>query len=1099
MITNQYLWLTHHSGLSNFDKGDELTDLYINEVIPDKGVYAMIDDMRTPTLNTTTSGIINGLRSIHKSGGVEFELKDFPLRPFNVFYGGLGKDCPTFGTPISSPFSFYNRRSLPKMKTPYQANANSFASNELVFPFIFDGGPDNSYRGTNHAFGNSGEIEELSINSGNPIFGHLTFNTANQDFSPMVFNGLAVYVYPRVANTDMKVGIRYDRNTFLVNQRLVGHFSLRPIPIFDGSSTPDLVIGENITISLDKMLNPNRTNKGSNNLYPDFITPSRFICKAGSVLELEEEATFIIENESGLVFESNSKIILAENSKIIIRSGCTFHAFDGCTLEVATGARIILEDNSFYCINPNLIYEGDNSSDIFRLGLNLGSTSPKLQPPYLVTPSSCSSVENFPLTFNCNSISIGGPASSFNLQKVGGAESSVSSPLSTSGLTDGQYHIISTNSTGLPGSYQSSFYIYGQSGAANFSSDHSFSNLVILNNNLSVSGGNIIIEPQTQVFVTGTPVNPTCAEPGFCPGYITGGDITLSGSARLDVRDGATFQGMCGNMWGGIAISDFAGLSAYNNMIFRDSYDGIETLGNEDNSDLIQLHVFNARFENNYKAIKQNDALDAFNFVRNSSFTSSHLTMKAPFNYSSGSPCLKFVSQRHLAYDHCMVNYGNLWNNSFANAQTGLEVGNASRGFNSVKNQFTNHYGKAIHLKSGSGVQLNFDQDVITLPNDLFFCEGDGETIPNFITPGSPYAKYGFFVEGLDNIPVIKSAVISGPTSFSSTGLFRNVGIYAHGGSFTTLTRCTLQNLNYGMVFYGSTASGTRTNSITENQFANNEQNLRFRNTYKSNFKLNLKCNTFTTPASPAPFTTRYGIWVEAGAEMPDIGGDLSPATPEKPAGNWWPVAGTTDPGIPPNWPITLNSGIDMEGWYSPIGWETVHNLTEDEWSYFQYKNEYLGPYFNPNGNPYFLPNIVDRVVRSRSDQVNSTAFVMDDACSNFGQILVFPTRPAISQDSTLTANVIAMQSGDQFLGQNIPNPSTSTTAIFYKFPDKSKRGRLEFFELGTGRIVKSIGIQVAGQGKIEFGLQGFANGIYGYRLFAEDKPVAWKKMIVAR
>ena len=281
---------------------------------------------------------------------------------------------------------------------------------------------------------------------------------------------------------------------------------------------------------------------------------------------------------------------------------------------------------------------------------------------------------------------------------------------------------------------------------------------------------------------------------------------------------------------------------------------------------------------------------------------------------------------------------------------------------------------------------------------------------------------------------------------------------------------------------------------IRQNTYADNETALRFESSYQANHKVTLKCNTFTTPSSPSPFTTRYGMYVEEGAEMPDIGGLGATVEQEKPAANWWPVDEDS-----PNYPVELNSGFDITGWFSPSGWETVHNLTENEWFYFRYKNEYVGPASNPNNDPYFQIEPVERLVRSRSDQINFTALEMDDACSNFEQILVFPTRPAVSLDSTFTDNIKAMEVEKNYLGQNIPNPASNSSIIFYKLPENAKKGRLEFFELGTGRIVRTIGIVMPGQGKIEFGLHGFSNGIYGYRLIAEDKPVGWKKMIVTR
>ncbi len=321
-------------------------------------------------------------------------------------------------------------------------------------------------------------------------------------------------------------------------------------------------------------------------------------------------------------------------------------------------------------------------------------------------------------------------------------------------------------------------------------------------------------------------------------------------------------------------------------------------------------------------------------------------------------------------------------------------------------------------------------------------------------------------------------------------------GIEYHQGMGLNITQSTLQNLNYGLVFYGSKSSGTRTNLITENNFLNNETSLRFKSSYQTNHKLTLKCNRFTTPTSPDPFNMRNGIYVEAGAGMPDIGGtglDINPL----PSANSWPVGGTNNSTISP-WPVTQLSGGNVNNWYSPTGWRTVHTATNSGWKYYGYKNEFIGNWLDLSSNQLFEFVPVNRIVRSNPNQVIPANQPFDDACTNFGQLLVFPTRIGVSQDSVLTEmSGIINHSKEAFLWQNIPNPASQTTVIPYFLPNGSKGGKLEIFELTSGRIVKSIGIPIAGKGQLEFSLQNFVSGIYGYRLLAEGKALDWKKMIV--
>jgi len=240
----------------------------------------------------------------------------------------------------------------------------------------------------------------------------------------------------------------------------------------------------------------------------------------------------------------------------------------------------------------------------------------------------------------------------------------------------------------------------------------------------------------------------------------------------------------------------------------------------------------------------------------------------------------------------------------------------------------------------------------------------------------------------------------------------------------------------------------------------------------------------------------RYGMHVEAGAGMPDIGGPgLVPDDP-LPAANWWPVAGTNNSTTSP-WPITQFSGRgNVDNWFSPTGWRTVHNLTTGFWNYFRYKNEYLVPYTNPSGGTNYFDQItVDRIVRSNLNQVIPANQPFDDVCSNFGQVLVYPTRMALNPDSTLTG--LRGQSSKHkvgYLEQNIPNPASQTTVIPYFLTKDSKGGKLEVFELNTGRIVKSVGIPISGYGQLEFSLHSIPSGIYGYRLLAEGKALDWKR-----
>jgi hypothetical protein len=343
----------------------------------------------------------------------------------------------------------------------------------------------------------------------------------------------------------------------------------------------------------------------------------------------------------------------------------------------------------------------------------------------------------------------------------------------------------------------------------------------------------------------------------------------------------------------------------------------------------------------------------------------------------------------------------------------------------------------------------------------------------------------------------------------SKPAIEERTGIEYNQGNQLSITHSLFQNLNTAVVFSGNKAQKTGANTLRENTFINNGTNLLFRSTYKAGYKLDLKCNRFTTPTSPAPFAMRYGIYVEAGAGMPDIGGTGVDDNPS-PAGNWWPSNGTTNSLLSP-WPATLNSTFfSVEHWRAPTGWENVKNLTQNEWKYYRYINEYLGPFSNPINQPSFQRITVPRLIVSRvnipipgtnqnyPNQVNpqNSGMEMDVACSNFGAVLVFPTRKAVAEDSMET-KIETRHS--QTLEQNVPNPANNSTRIGFTLPEDAKFSKLEVFELTTGRIVKSIGLAISGKGHVEFGLSGFAAGIYGYRLICNGRDIGHKKMIVVK
>lgn len=82
-------------------------------------------------------------------------------------------------------------------------------------------------------------------------------------------------------------------------------------------------------------------------------------------------------------------------------------------------------------------------------------------------------------------------------------------------------------------------------------------------------------------------------------------------------------------------------------------------------------------------------------------------------------------------------------------------------------------------------------------------------------------------------------------------------------------------------------------------------------------------------------------------------------------------------------------------------------------------------------------------------------------------------------------------------LEQNIPNPFSNKSVVKYYLPDNITQAVLKI--TGTkGETIKSISLNVKGNGSISFSNEGLAAGVYYYSLFIDGKMVDTKKMVIA-
>src|SRR5450432_3082396 len=86
----------------------------------------------------------------------------------------------------------------------------------------------------------------------------------------------------------------------------------------------------------------------------------------------------------------------------------------------------------------------------------------------------------------------------------------------------------------------------------------------------------------------------------------------------------------------------------------------------------------------------------------------------------------------------------------------------------------------------------------------------------------------------------------------------------------------------------------------------------------------------------------------------------------------------------------------------------------------------------------------------------------------------------------------------DASLGQNLPNPFTSSTSINYTIPQSFGRARLEVSDM-SGRIIKSMVIGSAGRGNMNLDASGLSSGVYNYTLYVDEKMISTKQMVLTK
>lgn len=98
------------------------------------------------------------------------------------------------------------------------------------------------------------------------------------------------------------------------------------------------------------------------------------------------------------------------------------------------------------------------------------------------------------------------------------------------------------------------------------------------------------------------------------------------------------------------------------------------------------------------------------------------------------------------------------------------------------------------------------------------------------------------------------------------------------------------------------------------------------------------------------------------------------------------------------------------------------------------------------------------------------------------------------SQEAGQEKNV---NTADDYLGENIPNPFNHTTLVLYTLPEEISNASIVIYDL-AGKRIKSYEVS-AGRGRLEIAAGEFDNGVYFYKLEYAGMVFGSKKMIIIK
>lgn len=618
---------------------------------------------------------------------------------------------------------------------------------------------------------------------------------------------------------------------------------------------------------------------------------------------------------------------------------------------------------------------------------------------------------------------------------------------------------------------------------------------------------------------------------GDIGGRVLGTTLTLDVKCQFVVNHNVVFTSHgtnCSQMWGGIRVPNGSNesrvdMGAATGSQINHAFAGIRLNSFEIGNDFVLVNEveFNHCYIgiefglNGGKVLAGNEL-----HVINSTFSSAAEDMKRPFDLARvgpGLPSNRFISQFGIFLNYkVLTNVGMIDNNTFTNQMVGVMT---YAGQSQVDNCTFNSPGW-LGVGMHEGLVLTTDGVSLTQGSHFHFAP------TSLATPQKDrFIKQGkYFTETAE---VSFSSFNYTPLANSCIGVFNNTEYSTQGSDFEVATRSQTGLQYFGLLYAGASgppdldANPSNDEDVKLNTFEGLDVGVRkygtgkisiVANTFTDNLRaielgynlngpaigtvspydidLNMKCNSFITDET----TSRVGLLIENGVVVNgngNIGGDADYDpdiyTDPYPNANYFPIKDESIRGTPP----AGNQNVQA-AWPEASNWQSIVNESANAVYYWRFFNEFV------NNNLSALPGTVtDPPGGQLAHTVNPTANSVNPCPeSNFPGTIIFPTRMAVNDSSSLFTAVLPGKGEVIWLANPVPNPAIDLVNIGVYLPGAVQSARLQVLD-AMGKVMQSSTILERGKVVIEMKITTAPAGTYLIRLFCDGHISPIKKLVV--